>query len=243
MIQVIPSISVIEGKCVRLLQRDYNRPVAYEESPIDIAKRFEDHGITKIHLIDLEGAKEGRVINFDILEMIAGHTDLEINFGGGVNTDGDFGKVMEYGAKQVTVGSLAMNDPDLFSDWIISYGKEKLMLSAMSDQRIIKIRGGFKPTNKDLFDHINDFYMKSVQYIKVTEVSKDGMLEGPDIELYADLLQRFPDMKLIASGGIRNIDDFKTLNDMGVYGVVFGKAYYENKITLKELDQFMATAL
>lgn len=240
MIDIIPSLSVIGGKCVRLSQGDYKNKTVYDESPIDIAKKFEDNGITKIHLIDLEGAKAGRVINYDILELICGHTNLEVNFGGGINTDGDINKVFEYGAKMITVGSLAIKNKNLFTSWLISYGRQKVVLSADALDRKIQIKGWQKKTDIDLLDHIEYYFERSIQYVKCSDVSRDGLLQGSSIDIYKDILKRFPELKLFASGGVSSLDEIKALEEVGVHGVIVGKAIYEEQITLSEIHQFFA---
>ncbi len=241
MIKIVPSISVIGGKCVRLAQGSYDQVVAYEEPPTDIAKRFEDHGITKIHLVDLEGTKKGKVVNLDILELIAGFTQLHINFGGGVNTDGDYCKVIEYGASSVTIGSMAISNPNLFSGWLISYGREKLALSADAQNGKIRIRGWQKSTEKYLIDVIDYYYQRSVLYVKCSDVAKDGLMQGPAFEIYESIIKKFPGIRIYASGGISSIQDIEKLNKIGVYGAVIGKALYEEKITLKDLEKFITT--
>ncbi|WP_020532017.1 HisA/HisF-related TIM barrel protein [Flexithrix dorotheae] len=240
MIDIIPSLSVIGGKCVRLSQGDYKNKTVYDESPIDIAKKFEDNGITKIHLIDLEGAKAGRVINYDILELICGHTNLEVNFGGGINTDGDINKVFEYGAKMITVGSLAIKNKNLFTSWLISYGRQKVVLSADALDRKIQIKGWQKKTDIDLLDHIEYYFERSIQYVKCSDVSRDGLLQGSSIDIYKDILKKFPELKLFASGGVSSLDEIKALEEVGVHGVIVGKAIYEEQITLSEIHQFFA---
>ncbi|MEN7550246.1 1-(5-phosphoribosyl)-5-[(5-phosphoribosylamino)methylideneamino] imidazole-4-carboxamide isomerase [Rapidithrix thailandica] len=240
MIEIIPSISVIEGKCVKLQQGDYNKKVVYDQSPIDIAKKFEDHGIKKLHLIDLDGALEGRVINYDILELITGHTDLEVNFGGGINTDGDINKVYEYGAKSVTVGSLAIYNKHLFASWLISFGRNKICLSADAMDGKIRVRGWQNATDLDLMDFVDYYYQRSVLYVKCSDVSRDGLLQGPAFGMYQSLIQRFPKLRIIASGGISSVADIHKLEELGVHGVIIGKAYYEGKVSLKEIEHLQS---
>ncbi|MEH0157521.1 1-(5-phosphoribosyl)-5-[(5-phosphoribosylamino)methylideneamino] imidazole-4-carboxamide isomerase [Limibacter armeniacum] len=240
MIKIIPSISVMNGKCVRILDRDFSKATVYDESPLDVAKRFEDHGIEELHLIDLEGSKKGEVVNYDTLSLLTGHTDLKINFGGGINTDGDMNKAFEFGAEKVTIGSLALTNKELFASWLISYGRNKLCLSADSYKGNVVHNGWQKVENVKLLDHIDYHYQRSVQFVKCADTDKDGKLEGPAIDLYEDILTNYPKIKLMASGGVGSVDDIKKLADIGVYGVIFGKAYYEGKISLKELDTFIA---
>ncbi len=238
MIQLIPSLSVIGGKCVRLSQGNYEQKTVYKESPIEIARQFEDHGIKQIHLIDLDGTRLGSVKNFETLEMVKAYTNLKIDFAGGIKTDGDMTKAFEYGASMVTVGSLAISNSDLFSQWIISYGRNKITLSADALEGKIQIRGWQNATETDLFKHIEYYYNRSILFVKCSDVSRDGTMQGPNFSIYQKILEKFPGIKLLASGGIQSLDDIKQLQDMGVYGVIFGKAFYEGKITLKNLDEF-----
>ncbi len=241
MIEIIPSLSVIGGKCVRLQQGNYDKPVVFEENVIDIAKRFEDHGIRKLHFIDLDGAKKGNIVNYETLGLISGHTNLEIDFGGGINTDGEIANAFEYGAKKVTIGSLAINKKELFTSWVFSYGKEKITLSADSKDGKIQFRGWQKNSEIDIFEHIEYFYDRGIQYVKCSDVNKDGLLEGPAFELYDQIIKRFPGISLLASGGISSLDDVKRLEDIGVYGAIIGKAYYQNRISLKDIEMHQTT--
>lgn len=238
--QLVPSIAVMKGRTTRLTQGDYSNEKVYEDSPIDLAKKFEDHGIKRLHLVDLEGAKKGSPVNYPILEMLAGYTDLNINFTGGIHTDGDVTKCLESGAESLTCATMAVYNKDLFASWLMSYGRERIALGADSLEGFIRIGGWQKGTKIKLFDHIEYFYERGLKYIKTTDISTDGTLVGPPFELYKKIKERFPELYLFASGGIRNFDDIRRLNDLGVSGVIFGKAYYEGKITLKEIDQFIA---
>lgn len=242
MIEVIPSIAIYEGKVVRLKQGDFTSKITYSISPIDQAKQFEDHGVHQVHLIDLEGAKQGRAINVDMLQLVSGHTELKISYGGGINNDEDILKVFEFGAEMATIGSMAVRERELFSSWLISYGRKKLMLSADTFHGKIKTKGWQKETEEDLFDLLDHYYECSIEYVKCADIAKDGLMDGPNFKLYEDILKRYPDMKLIASGGLSCVDDFKRLEDIGVYAAIFGKAYYENKISLSDLDRYFATA-
>lgn len=235
---LVPSISVIKGRTIRLSQGDYTREKVYDKSPLDVAEQFAENGIRRIHLIDLEGAKKGTPVNYPTLELIAGHTDLKINFAGGVHTDGDVLKVFEYGAESVAAATIAVYNKELFANWIMSYGREKISMSADALNGLIKVGGWQKDTKIQLEEHIEYFYERGLKYVKTTDISKDGVLEGPSFKLYEDLIKRFPGLSIFASGGIRHMDDIKQLEDIGVYGVIFGKAFYEGQITLKELDQF-----
>lgn len=238
MIKIIPSIAVINGKTTRLTQGDFSREKVYDVSPIDVAKKFEDHGITQIHLVDLDGARRGEPKNYDTLETIAGHTNLEIDFTGGINTDGDISKAYEYGATYITAASVAVSRKELFASWIISYGREKITLGADAMNRKIAYKGWQKDSAIDLFDHIDYFYSRGLKYVKSTDITKEGALSGPSFELYQEILDQFPNICLIASGGVRSLEDIQKLSDMGVWGVHFGKAYYEGRIKLEELKNF-----
>ncbi len=240
--QLIPSISIIKGKINRLQKGDYSKPAAYKENPVDLARKFEEHGIEVLHLIDLDGAREGWPINYHILEAIVGHTNLKVDFAGGINTDGDVSKAFEYGASYLTIGRLAINKPDLFVSWVISYGRECITLSADARNRKIATEAWQQDTDIDLFDHIGYFYDRGLKYAKVTDIERDGMMQGPPFELYEEIIRTFPDLQVLASGGVRNMDDIKKLADLGVFATIFGKAYYEGKIKLKELEAFLAQA-
>ncbi|GAA0891842.1 1-(5-phosphoribosyl)-5-[(5-phosphoribosylamino) me thylideneamino]imidazole-4-carboxamide isomerase [Fulvivirga kasyanovii] len=242
MIQIIPSIAINEGKVIRLQQGDFTKEKVYDQSPIDLAKTFEDHGIEVVHLVDLDGARRGQPVNYHILEAIAGYTGLKIDFTGGIHTDGDISKAYEYGASYITAASVAVSRKELFSSWIISYGREKITLGADAINGKIAIRGWQKSTDLDIMDHIEYFYSRGLKYVKTTDISKDGVMQGPAFELYQNIIDRFPDICVLASGGVRNIDDIKRLNDMGVFAVIFGKAFYEGRIQLKELEQFLVKA-
>ncbi len=237
---IVPSISVINGRTARLKQGDFANEKVYDVSPLDVAKQFEDHGISRIHLIDLDGATKGSPVNYHILEMIAGYTDLKVNYAGGIHTDGDIGKAFEYGAESITSATIAVYDKELFNSWIMSYGREKIALGADSLNGLIRVGGWQKGTKIDLFEHIEYFYDRGLKYLKTTDISRDGALDGPAFELYAEIMKRFPDICLFASGGVRDMDDIRKLIDAGVYGVIFGKAFYEGKITLSDLDSLTA---
>ncbi|MGB3183073.1 MAG: 1-(5-phosphoribosyl)-5-[(5-phosphoribosylamino)methylideneamino] imidazole-4-carboxamide isomerase [Cyclobacteriaceae bacterium] len=239
MIQIIPSITLIDGKVVRIKQGDFSTEKRYHDSPVDVAREFEDHGIKVLHLVDLDGAKKGTPVNYHILETIAGHTNLEIDFTGGIHTDGDISKAFEYGANYITAASVAVNRPEQFASWIVSYGREKVTLGADAKDELISIKGWQKNTNIDLFDHIEYFYERGLKYVKTTDIALDGVLQGPAFDLYTKILKRFPDIKLLASGGVRNVDDIEKLNDMGIFAAIFGRAYYEAQIKLTDLKKFL----
>lgn len=239
MIKIIPSISVINGKTTRVSQGDFTREKIYDVSPINVAKKFEDYGVKQIHLVDLDGARRGEPANYATLEIIAGHTDLEIDFTGGISTDGDINKAYEYGATYITAASVAVNRKELFASWIVSYGREKITLGADSLNKKITTRAWQKDTGIDLFEHIDYFYSRGLKYVKCTDVSKEGVMRGPAFDLYQEILDKFPGICLLASGGVRNKEDIVKLNDMGCWGVHFGKAYYEGRVKLEELKEFL----
>ena len=238
MIKIIPSISVIKGKVVRVEKSDFTRITEYDVSPLDVAMKFEDHGIDMIHMVDLEGAKQGHPVNYGVLETIAGYTKLKINFSGGITTDGDISKAYEYGATYITAASVAVSQPEQFASWIISYGREKISLGADALDRKIAIRGWQKDTQLDVIDHIGHFYDRGLKYVKTTDIAKYGEMQGPSFNLYKELLEKFPHLCVMASGGISSVEDIEKLEEIGVYGVVFNKAYYEEKIKLKDLERF-----
>ena len=240
--QLIPSISIIDGHINRLERGDYTNPTKYEESPIDLCRQFEDVGVEVIHLVDLDGAREGWPINYHILEAIVGHTNLKVDFTGGINTDGDISKAFEYGAQYLTIGSVAVRNKSLFASWIISYGREKITLSADCKDGKVFTEGWQQETDLDIFEHIEYFYNRGLKYVKTTDISRDGTLTGPPMDLYREILSRFPDINLLASGGVRNMDDVNALQDMGVFATIFGKAFYEGKISLKEIEDFYQKA-
>ncbi len=245
MIQVIPSIAIREGKVVKMRKGDKSSEKAYEENPLDLAKRFEDHGIEVVHLVDLDGAETGSPRNWHVLEAVAGHTDLKVDFTGGISTDGDISKAYEYGADYITAASIAVTDPELFASWIISYGREKMTLGAdvlNKDSKEILFRGWQRKAKLSLFEHLEYFYSRGLKYLKSTDVSRDGVLEGPAFDFYQQIIDAFPELCILASGGVRGVDDIRRLNDMGIFGVIFGKAYYEGVLQLKDLEQFLVKA-
>ena len=237
---LVPSLSVSKGKIVRLTAGDYSKETVYEDTPLDTAMKLKEHGIKRIHLIDLDGAT-GTSVNYDILQMIVNYSELTVNFAGGLHTDGDIQKALEYGAESITAASVAFLNPQLFANWVMSYGREKIAMAADSLHGKIQIKGWKKQTEKDLFEHIEYFYERGLKYLKSTDIAKDGALQGPPFQLYEELMKRFPDLKIFASGGVRNMDDIRTLDDMGLHGAIFGKAYYEGAISLKEIESYNAS--
>jgi phosphoribosylformimino-5-aminoimidazole carboxamide ribotide isomerase len=244
MIQVIPSIAIRKGKVVKMRKGDIASEKVYDENPIDLAKRFEGHGIEVIHLVDLDGAEHGSPKNYHVLENISGHTNLEVDFTGGICTDGDLSKAFECGAKYVTAASIAVTNPELFASWMVSFGREKVTLSAdVSDpvSKKIAYRGWQKKSEINLFDHVRYFNDRGLKFVKSTDVTRDGVLEGPNFQFYQELVDEFPDLKVLASGGVRGIDDIKQFQDMGLFAVIFGKAYYEGILKLEEIEHFLVS--
>jgi phosphoribosylformimino-5-aminoimidazole carboxamide ribotide isomerase len=245
MIQVIPSIAIRNGKVVKMRKGDPSSEKAYEENPLDLAKRFEGHGIEVIHLVDLDGAERGSPVNYHVAEAIAGHTDLKVDFTGGICTDGDISKAFEYGADYITASSIAITNPELFASWIMSYGREKITLGAdVTDVKTKQLayRGWQRKAQSTLFDHLTFFRGRGLKYVKSTDISRDGVLEGPAFDFYQELRDAFPELSVLASGGVRGVDDIQRLNDIGIFAVIFGKAFYEGILRLKDLERFLIKA-
>jgi phosphoribosylformimino-5-aminoimidazole carboxamide ribotide isomerase len=238
MIQIIPAIDLIDGKCVRLTQGDYSQKKTYNENPLEVAKSFEDAGITRLHLVDLDGAKQKRIINHKVLELIATRTNLHIDFGGGVQSDEMIEIAFNSGAKQVTGGSVAVKNPELFESWLQTYGGEKIILGADARDEKIAISGWEEATTKSVYEFVGEYLKKGAKYAISTDVAKDGLLQGPSFDLYQNLQDQFPDLQIIASGGVAEFDDIVKLNDMNIFGVIVGKAIYEGRVTLKQLAEF-----
>ncbi|GIV37634.1 MAG: 1-(5-phosphoribosyl)-5-[(5-phosphoribosylamino) methylideneamino] imidazole-4-carboxamide isomerase [Cyclobacteriaceae bacterium] len=242
MIQVIPSIAIRKGRVVKMRKGDPASEKTYPENPLDLARRFADHGIEVVHLVDLDGAERGAPLNYHIIEQIAGYTNLKIDFTGGISTDGDISKSYEAGAAYITASSIAIANPELFASWLITYGREKITLGADVTDVVTKkllFRGWQKRSELTLFEHLDYFYTRGLKYVKSTDVSRDGVLEGPAFDFYKELRERFPELCILASGGVRGVDDIKRLNDLGLFAVIFGKAYYEGILKLKDLEQFI----
>lgn len=238
MMRIIPAIDIIDGKCVRLTKGDYSTQKTYNENPLEVAKEFEANGIKYLHLVDLDGAKSNHVINHKVLNDIASKTSLNIDFGGGIKSDEDVQIAFENGAKQITGGSIAILDPKLFNEWLSNYGPDKIILGADSNNRKIATHGWQKESKVDVVEFITDFEIKGVQLVICTDISKDGMLQGPSVELYKEILSK-TGVLLIASGGITTIDDLHILQQIGCEGAIIGKAIYEGNISLKELREFI----
>jgi phosphoribosylformimino-5-aminoimidazole carboxamide ribotide isomerase len=236
MIEIIPSLYIFEGKCVK---GENDNETIFSESPLVVAERFEEHGMTKLHLVDLDGAEASEVKNYHLLEVISEHTNLSIDFGGGIKTDGDINKCFEFGASRVHISSMAVKDKKFFASCIITYGRSKMILSADVINGKIAIDGRHHDTNLDMMEHIDYFYNRGLLYLKCADITRDGTLVGPYFEMYSAILKQFPDLRLYASGGVRDMDDIKKLEDIGVYGVIIRKALYEGKITVKDIEKFI----
>ena len=236
--RIIPAIDIIDGKCVRLSKGDYSTQKTYNENPLEVAKAFEDHGIEYLHLVDLDGAKSKHIVNHRVLETLATKTNLKIDFGGGLKTDEDLRIAFESGAQQVTGGSIAVKEPEVFSQWISSYGAEKIILGADVKGEYIATDGWLETSGQSLFDFLAHYQTKGIQYTICTDISKDGMLQGPSFDLYQKIIAE-TQVKLIASGGISQFDELPRLAEMGCEGTIIGKAIYENRISLKQLENFI----
>lgn len=237
--RIIPAIDIIEGKCVRLSKGDYNTKIIYNENPLEVAKEFENHGIEYLHLVDLDGAKSKHIVNHKILERIAGQTSLKIDFGGGLKSDEDLHIAFESGANQVTGGSIAVKDGDVFKNWLGKFGSDKIILGADAHNEKIAISGWQEESDKKLIPFIEDYQKEGVLYVICTDISKDGMLQGPSFELYEKILKQIGEIKLIASGGISSFDELPKLAALGCEGTIIGKAIYENRISLEQLENFI----
>ncbi len=243
--RIIPAIDIIDGKCVRLSKGDYDTKKVYNENPLEVAKQFEAAGIKYLHLVDLDGAKAKHIINHKVLEKIASKTSLKIDFGGGLKTNEDLHIAFNSGAKQITGGSIAVNNVRTFEGWISKYGTQKIILGADCNNEKIVINGWQEESNEEVISFIKNYQKKGIQYVICTDVAKDGMLEGPSFQLYEKIINQCSNnskgqsIKLIASGGVSSFSDLEKLETLGCEGIIIGKALYENKITLKELDPFL----
>jgi phosphoribosylformimino-5-aminoimidazole carboxamide ribotide isomerase len=235
MIEIIPAIDIIDGKCVRLTQGDYAQKKVYNEHPLEVARAFEDAGLSRLHLVDLDGAKAGAVKNWKVLELLAGKTGLAIDFGGGIKTAKDVDIVFNSGAVLATVGSIAVRDPEMLAGWLQVFGAERFLLGADVKDEKIAIHGWQETTDRWVYDLIEEFMAKGIRQVFCTDVSKDGLLEGPSMDLYKNIVERFPDLHFIASGGVSGMEDVYRLEEAGVRGVIIGKAIYEGRISLQEI--------
>lgn len=239
MIEIIPAIDIIEGKAVRLKMGNYSQKTVYNDNPVEVAKIFEAEGIKRLHIVDLDGAKAKHVVNLKVLENIASETDLVIDFGGGIKSDTDIENVFNSGAAFATIGSIAVQEPDFFENWLNKYGNERIILGADFKEGKIAISGWYDITDIPLNKFIKDYLKKGIQTVLCTDISKDGMLTGSSIKIYKQLKNDFPDIKIIASGGISSVNEIDELDNIGIYGVIIGKAYYEGIIKLNELFKYI----
>ena len=235
MIELIPAIDIINGQCVRLTKGDYGQKTVYRDSPDEVAKEFEEIGFTRLHVVDLDGAKSKHIVNDNVLRRITTETCLTVDFGGGIKTDEDIEKAFASGASMVTIGSIAVIQPDLFMGWLKKYGAERIILGADVRHGKISINGWKEDSAEDLLPFLQKYVDAGVKNVLCTEISKDGTLAGPAIDLYKEVMAAYPEMHLIASGGVSSLDDIKALDAAGIPAVVFGKAIYEGKINLNEL--------
>jgi phosphoribosylformimino-5-aminoimidazole carboxamide ribotide isomerase len=233
--KIIPAIDIIDGQCVRLTKGDYGTKKVYNTNPLEVAKEFEASGIKYVHLVDLDGAKSSRIVNYDILEKLASQTSLEIDFGGGIKSNEDIEIAFNSGASKITGGSIAVNNPELFESWIQKYGANKIILGADCNNRKIATNGWLEASELDVIDFIQRYADKGIQEVICTDISKDGMLAGPSIALYKEILSN-SSIDLIASGGVSNIEDLIALKKIGCSGAIIGKAIYEGRVTLKEIQ-------
>jgi phosphoribosylformimino-5-aminoimidazole carboxamide ribotide isomerase len=239
MIELIPALDIIEGKCVRLTQGDYEKKTVYNENPLEIARQFEDIGLSRLHLVDLDGARKGQVVNLKVLDSICNKTKLCIDFGGGIKTDEDLERVFNAGASLAAIGSIAVKNKDLFFSWITKYGADKLFLGAdVKDEKIV-VSGWKENTDISVFDFIKENYTAGIHTIFCTDVAKDGMLEGASVELYKKIIESCPKLNLVASGGVSSIADISRLNEAGCKAVIIGKAIYEGKVSIAEMRKFL----
>ena len=235
MIELIPAIDIIGGQCVRLTKGDYDQKTVYRDSPAEVAKEFEQIGFKRLHVVDLDGAKSKHIVTSEVLRRVTTDTQLVVDFGGGIKTDEDIEKAFAAGASMVTIGSIAVTDPDLFMGWLEKYGAEHIILGADVRHGKISINGWKEDSAEDLLPFLKKYVDAGVKNVLCTEISKDGTLTGPAIELYQSIMAAYPGLHLIASGGVSSIDDIKALEAAGIPAVVFGKAIYEGKINLNEL--------
>jgi len=237
--RIIPAIDIIEGKCVRLSKGDYDTKKIYNENPLEVAKMFENHGIKNLHLVDLDGAKASHIVNYKVLETIASNTSLSIDFGGGLKSDEDLKIAFESGANQITGGSIAVKNPENFKSWLQKYGADKIILGADANNEKVAVGGWLEESDKELIPFIQSYLKEGVSYVICTDISKDGMLQGPSFNLYQKILNETDNIKLIASGGISTFDELPRLAEMGCEGTIVGKAIYEERISMKQLEQFI----
>lgn len=240
--RIIPAIDIIDGKCVRLTKGDYDTKKVYNENPLEVAKMFQDAGIAHLHLVDLDGAKAKHIVNHKVLETIATKTNLKIDFGGGLKTNEDLRIAFNSGAGQITGGSIAVKAPDVFKSWITQFGTDKIILGADANNEKIAISGWQEESDEDLIPFVKQYINDGISYVICTDIAKDGMLQGPSFSLYKKMLEALPEVKLIASGGISKFEELPKLAELGCEGTIIGKAIYENKISLKQLENYIINA-
>lgn len=238
MFQIIPAIDIIDAKCVRLTQGDYAQKTEYHSNPLEVAKIFEDNGVKRLHLVDLDGAKAKQIVNYKVLDAIANKTKLQIDFGGGLQSDKDILIAFECGANQITGGSVAVKNPNLFFEWLVKFGADKIILGADAKNRKIAVSGWQETSEIDIFEFITSYVEKGVKYVISTDVAKDGMLEGPSLDLYTQMSMLYPDLQIIASGGVSSMADIEKLQSLAIHGVVVGKAIYEGRITMADIKKY-----
>ncbi|HQQ97802.1 MAG TPA: 1-(5-phosphoribosyl)-5-[(5-phosphoribosylamino)methylideneamino]imidazole-4-carboxamide isomerase [Cyclobacteriaceae bacterium] len=235
--KIIPAIDIIGGKCVRLTQGDYGKMKIYRENPVEVAKEFEEADLEYLHLVDLDGAKKGRVVNWKIIESIQAETALKVDFGGGVKTEQEVEELLDLGIEQINIGSMAVRNPELFINLMQQFGPENFILSTDVKHELIQMSGWTEETPLTVYNLVNQFISKGLEYISCTDIHTDGMLQGPNFGLYKKLKSRFPELNIIASGGISSLKDLEELNYLKIHGAIVGKAIYENKIKLSELKK------
>lgn len=235
---LVPAIDIINGQCVRLTKGDYDTKKVYSESPLEVAKAFEGAGLTHVHVVDLDGARAKHIVNSNVLEAIATKTSLQVDFGGGIKSKIDLQTAFDCGASMVTLGSIAVSNPELVLEWLETFGAEKLILGADAKDRCIATHGWEQDSGIDVLDFVKNYTQKGFEHVLCTDVAKDGMLAGPSLELYFELIAAMPDISLIASGGITTMDDIYQCAELGCSAAVIGKAIYEGKIALKELENY-----
>jgi phosphoribosylformimino-5-aminoimidazole carboxamide ribotide isomerase len=233
--KIIPAIDIIKGKCVRLTQGDFGKAKVYRENPLEVAREFEDADLEYLHLVDLDGARKGKVVNWSVIESIQAHTALKVDFGGGVKTEEEVERLLDLGIDQINIGSIAAREPETFSNWLQKYGPENFILSADVKEEMVLSHGWTEQTSLTIYDLVAVFEKEGLEYLTCTDINSDGMLQGPNFGLYKKLRRRYPNLKLIASGGISSTEDLAELAYTNMYAAIVGKAIYEHKIELREL--------
>jgi len=241
--RLIPAIDIINGKCVRLSKGDYSTQKVYNENPLEVAKMFTAHGVKYLHLVDLDGAKASHIVNYKVLEQIASKTNLKIDFGGGLKSEGDLRIAFESGASQITGGSIAVKNPEIFKKWLAKYGPQKIILGADAKNEKVAVGGWLEDSDEDLIPFIKNYVNEGIKYVICTDIAKDGMLQGPSFDLYKKILSQDSDIKLIASGGVSCFEDLLKLAGLGCEGTIIGKAIYEKKISMKQIEGYIVSGI